>query len=156
MSIAVTMLTALNPVNMPNPARIRFGCGQLWPLRPASVRNRPGSDLVLGGHVRLWPNGSGPEASRCARICRPGFGKRQPARFWQNATGPDLIWFWVAMSGCGQTDPGRKEAVVQEYPGRFQHVYWECFTKHSADGSGLPIMRTASANQHATSPAEQF
>ena len=117
MSIAVTMLTALNPVNMPNPARIRFGCGQLWPLRPASVRNRPGSDLVLGGHVRLWPNGSGPEASRCARICRPGFGKRQPARFWQNATGPDLIWFWVAMSGCGQTDPGRKEAGVQESSG---------------------------------------
>ena len=27
------------------------------------VRNRPGSSLVLGGHVGLWPNGSGPEAS---------------------------------------------------------------------------------------------
>ena len=27
------------------------------------VRNRPESILVLNGHVRLWPNGSGPEAS---------------------------------------------------------------------------------------------
>ena len=54
------------------------------------VRNRPGSDLVLDGHVRLWPNGSGPEASWCARIIGPGSGKTEPALFWQNATGPVL------------------------------------------------------------------
>ena len=29
------------------------------------------SDLVLSDYVRCWPNGSGPEASRCARIIRP-------------------------------------------------------------------------------------
>ena len=42
------------------------------------VQNRPGSDLH--GLVRFWPNASGPEASRKARIIGPGF--------WQNATGP--------------------------------------------------------------------
>ena len=41
------------------------------------VQNRPGSDL--DGLVRLWPNTSGLEASRCARIIGPGF--------WQGATG---------------------------------------------------------------------
>ena len=55
------------------------------------VRNRPRSDLVLDGHVRLWPNGSGPEASWCARIIGPGSGKTEPARLWQNATGPNPI-----------------------------------------------------------------
>ena len=44
------------------------------------VLNQPGSDLVLDDCVRFWPNGSGPEASRCARIIGPGF--------WQNATSP--------------------------------------------------------------------
>ena len=32
------------------------------------MQNQPGSDLVLADCVRFWPNGSGPEASRCARI----------------------------------------------------------------------------------------
>ena len=44
------------------------------------VRNRPGSSLVLDGHVGLWPNGSGPEASWWARMIGPGSGKTQPAR----------------------------------------------------------------------------
>ena len=44
------------------------------------VQNQPGSDLVLADCVVLWPNGSGPEASRCAGIIWPGF--------WKNATGP--------------------------------------------------------------------
>ena len=34
------------------------------------IQNQPGSDLVLADCVRFWPNGSGPEASRCARIIR--------------------------------------------------------------------------------------
>ena len=38
------------------------------------VQNQPGSDLVLPDCVRFWPNGSGPEASRCARIIRPASG----------------------------------------------------------------------------------
>ena len=44
------------------------------------VQNQPGSDLVLADCVWFWPNGSGPEASRCARVIRPSF--------WQDATGP--------------------------------------------------------------------
>ena len=32
------------------------------------VQNQPGSDLVLANCVRVWPNGSGPDACQCARI----------------------------------------------------------------------------------------
>ena len=35
------------------------------------VQNQPGSDLVLADCVRFWPNGSGPEASQCAKIILP-------------------------------------------------------------------------------------
>ena len=42
------------------------------------VQNRTGSDL--DGLVRVWPNTSGPEASWCPGIIRPGF--------WQDATSP--------------------------------------------------------------------
>ena len=116
-----------------------------WQNRTGPVlakHNRPESDLALDGHVRLWPNVSGLEASRYARIIMPVSGKTELARFWQNATGPDPIWFWMAMSGCGQMDPIRKQAGVQEssgsvpancfqpgsklYLGQFQHVYWDC------------------------------
>ena len=38
-----------------------------------------GSDLVLADCARFWPNGSGPEASRCAGIIRPASGQRFPA-----------------------------------------------------------------------------
>ena len=110
---------ALLPVS-----RIRFGFGP-DPIRfrfstdgpDHTVRNRPGSDLVMDGHVRLWPSGSVPEASRCARIIGPGSSKTEPARFWQNAPGPDPIWLWMAMLGCGQADQFRKQAGVQESSG---------------------------------------
>lgn len=39
------------------------------------VQNQPGSKLVLADSVTFWPNGSGPEASQCARIIRPTFGQ---------------------------------------------------------------------------------
>ena len=39
-----------------------------------TVQNQPRSDLVLADCVRFWPNGSGPEPSRCARIIRPASG----------------------------------------------------------------------------------
>ena len=42
------------------------------------VQNQPESDLVLADCVRFWPNGSGPEASRCARIIRPASGQCFP------------------------------------------------------------------------------
>ena len=42
--------------------------------RPGSYCSKPpGSDLVC---ISFWPNGSGPEASRCARIIRPASGQR--------------------------------------------------------------------------------
>ena len=44
-----------------------------------TVQKQPGSDLVLADCVRFWPNGSGPEASRCATIIRPASGQRFPA-----------------------------------------------------------------------------
>ena len=43
-----------------------------------TVQNQPRSDLVLADCVRFWPNGSGPEASRCARIIRPTSGQCFP------------------------------------------------------------------------------
>ena len=43
------------------------------------VQNQPGSDLVLSDCARFWPNGSGPEASRCAGIIRPASGQSFPA-----------------------------------------------------------------------------
>ena len=43
-----------------------------------TVQNQPGSSLVLADCVRFWPNGSGPEASRCARIIRPDSGQCFP------------------------------------------------------------------------------
>ena len=44
-----------------------------------TVPCQPGSDLVLADCVRFWPNGSGPEASQCARIIRLVSGQCFPA-----------------------------------------------------------------------------
>ena len=46
-----------------------------------SCKTSPRSDSVVTDSVRFWPNGSGPEASRCARAgqwARPASGQR----FW--------------------------------------------------------------------------
>ena len=96
------------PVNIPDPiqkhfvyghydqhaARIRLDCMcQIW--LPASdsvpvclflggfkgpghiVQNQPRSNL--DGLARFWPSASGPEASQCVRIIRPGSGRIQTA-----------------------------------------------------------------------------
>ena len=55
------------------------------------VQNQPGSDLVLADCVRFWPNGSGPEASRCARIIRPVSGRMQPVHYQFPTFGPGCI-----------------------------------------------------------------
>ena len=97
------------------------------------VHNRSGSGL--GGVVRFWLSASGPEASRCSRIMGPSSRRTQPARYhfptfsfgyllpqtariilWK--TSPDPIWFWLTVSGFGQTDPFRKQAGVQESSGQ--------------------------------------
>ena len=44
-----------------------------------TVQNQPGSDFVLADCVRFWPDGSGPETSRCARVIRPASGQCFPA-----------------------------------------------------------------------------
>ena len=72
------------------------------------VQNQPWSNLVLADCVRFGPNGSGPEASRCARIIRPGSGRC----FLANPDGissgmftglrPDQIQhvYWAEMDQC--------------------------------------------------------
>ena len=100
-----------------------------------TVLNRPGSDL--DGLVKVWPNASGLEASRCAGIIWPGF--------WQDATGPLPVSHFqtrfrsstdvpdnivqnqpgsdLVLADCvrfGQTDPVRKLAGVQETSGPLQ------------------------------------
>ena len=59
------------------PHPIRLGSSREGPDR--LVQNRPGSDL--DGLVRFGPNASGQEASRCAKINGPGFGRAQLARY---------------------------------------------------------------------------
>ena len=62
------------------PARYQFpifrlGCVPSQRSRIVLCKTRPDPDLVLADCVRFWPNGSGPEASRCARIIRPASGQ---------------------------------------------------------------------------------
>ena len=117
---------------MPDPIRKRFGYGQLWPLRPACcwgrivhagsdfphpfqlhfskegmdhiLQNRPGSDL--DGLVRVWPNASGLEASRCAGIMGPGL--------WQDATGPLPVSHFPTLFRSSTDVP---DNIVQNQPG---------------------------------------
>ena len=124
---------------MPDPtSRIRF-CSVLPNKAQITItlQNRPGSNL--DGLVKVWPNTSGPEASQCARIIRPGSGRMQAAHhqfptfrlgcvFPQMAqiilckTSPDLIWFWLTgrfwpqgSSGC---KPVHKNYWAQFWPTR--------------------------------------
>ena len=60
------------------------------------VQNQPGSDLVLADCVRFWPNGSGPEASRCARIIRPTSGQCFPADPDRMRIGSDSVYWGVS------------------------------------------------------------
>ena len=98
---------ARNPVNMLDPIWKCFGCGQLWPLRPACSKNRTrynaGSDFPhpiwfcsskegLDHIVQNWPgsNLDGPSqvlAKRNWSRSKP-VHKNHWARFWQTTTGP--------------------------------------------------------------------
>ena len=62
------------------------------------VRNQPGSDLVLADCVTFCPNGSGPEASRCARIIRPASGQCFPASPDRMRIGS--VMFTGTLTGC--------------------------------------------------------
>ena len=68
------------------------------------MQNRPGSDL--DGLVRVWPNASGLEASRCAGITGPGF--------WQHATGPLPVSYFQTRFRSSTDVP---DNIVQNQPG---------------------------------------
>ena len=88
----------------------------------------------LDGLVRVWPNASGLEASRCARIIRTSFWHEAtsslPVSHFQtqlhsSTDGPDhvvqnqprLILFWLSASGFGQVDPVWEQGSMQESSG---------------------------------------
>ena len=56
-----------------------------------TVQNQPGSDLVLPDRVRFGSNGTGPEASQCAKIIRPASGKCFPANPDRIQIGPGMF-----------------------------------------------------------------
>ena len=86
--------------DFPHPFQFRFSKEGMDHI----AQNRPGSDL--DGLVRVWPNTSGLEASRCAGIIWPGF--------WQDATG-SLPVFRFQTPFRFSTDVPDK--IVQNQPG---------------------------------------
>ena len=60
-----------------------------------TVQNQTGSDLVLADCVRFWPNGSGPEASQCAKIIRPASGQCFPADLDRMRIGSGMFTFFL-------------------------------------------------------------
>ena len=56
-----------------------------WPLRPVCCQTWAGLHMLdptsSEGLFRFWTRGSGPEASQCARIIRPGSDSLQPAYY---------------------------------------------------------------------------
>ena len=67
------------------------------------VQNQPRSVLVLADCVRFWPNGSGPEARRYAKIIRPASGQHFQANpDWMRIRSSMFIglsgWSYVAKS----------------------------------------------------------
>ena len=69
-----------------------------------TAQNRSGSDL--NGLVRVWPNTSGLEASRCTGIIGPGF--------WQDATGPLPVSHFQTQF---PSSTGVPDNIVQNQPG---------------------------------------
>ena len=119
--------------DFPHPFQYRFSKEG----KDHTAQNRSGSDL--GGLVRVWPNTSGLEASRCAGIIWPCFwqdatgplpvshfqtrfrsSRDDPDNIVQNQPGSDFV-LAVTVSGFGQTDPVRKQSGVQDqnHPTRF-------------------------------------
>ena len=99
------------------PARYQFPTFRFCFVHPQTSRiilckNQPRSGLVLSDCVRFWPNGSGPEASRCARTIRPASGQCFPAD-------PDLMRIGSGMF-TGYTGRfyqiGNTFVVLPDYP----------------------------------------
>ena len=87
-----------------------------------TVPNQPGSDLVLADCVRFWPNGSGPEASRCATIIRPASGQCFPAD-------PDRMRIGSGMFTVGLHQAAPTSSDTELY--RIRHVYCGVTSSHS-------------------------
>ena len=56
-----------------------------------TVQNQPRSYLVLADCARFWPNRSGPEESKCARIIQSASGQHFPADLAQMQTGSGMF-----------------------------------------------------------------
>ena len=67
MAITASLQPASDRIQLPASDSVPF-----FQRRPGSHNaNQPGSGLVLADYVRFGQDGSGPEASRCARIIGP-------------------------------------------------------------------------------------
>ena len=86
--------------DFPHPLQLRFYKEGMDHI----LQNRPGSDL--DGLVRVWPNTSGLEASRCTGIMGPGF--------WQDATGPLPVSHFPTLFRFSTDVP---DNIVQNQPG---------------------------------------
>ena len=95
------------------PARFQFPASDSDPF----FHRRPESDCAKPARVRLGSGWPYQVVAKRIRSGRKPVCKNHRARFWQNGTGPDLIWLRMAISGCGQTYPFRKQADMQEYSG---------------------------------------
>ena len=76
-----TVQESVDPVSgRTQPARYQFPTFRLGSVLPQKARIllcKNSLDTIWSGlTVRFWPNGSGPEASRCARTIRPASGQR--------------------------------------------------------------------------------
>ena len=128
------------PVNMPDPARIRFGCGQLWPLRPAASRNRPGSDLLDPDRTRIGPGSDDFfSALEVARITIIGSVFVHPARIRYRCVWPDPLGLNEARSDPPPAKRIRTTSGIS-LPARFwQNATRPVLAKHNWPGSDLVL-----------------
>ena len=76
------------------------------------VQNQPGSELVLADCVRFWPNGSGPEASRCARIIRPASGQCFPADPYRMRIGSGIFTGYIQLMAEEEAYERKKRGLI--------------------------------------------
>ena len=119
-----------------------FACQSICSV--ISLHSGMSTGVFEGG---CWPSThSGLAASHSTFQQSFQFGSVLPKTAWiiLCETSPDPIWFWIAVSGCDQTDPAQKQAGVQESSGpvlakrnrpatSFQHLIPFCFSKNGAD-----------------------
>ena len=89
------------------------------------VQTRPGPEL--DDLVRVWPNASGlgERWHHRARFLAgrnrtdTSFPLSDSVLFFHRKTSQDPFYFWLTVSGFGQTDLVQKQAIVQESSGPF-------------------------------------